>query len=559
MGILHTLRFQQRIIRKSYCVTLIRSVLLAICAVIFAGCDSDVAQDNNVMNVGSSPSARSAVHPMFQFAASVNGEWRRRFVSLVDAEHNEVARETLHFDSGSIRIYTSAAGRTVAVLPPAREIVLCDVTACDAAKAFQRLLSATLQQRLLVFRHRAEDITITLRAAPAVEQLAACHGREILPVSGDQVQYVPLCWSEAQSGYESFYFYPEISNAGDTDQRLALFYLSANGCVMGLADGGLLVPAGARVSAAAGGSSLPLNQPEYMFALGVHHLPDGVFPNFNSCAEDGVLALHTLVAALEADNDSANIVAAARLFKAVSNRVLAPAAGGATPGQPREYTIKDFDIRPYLPDDRDSALYKVLYTAHTLTGSAQRDGIGYKQHDWSKPDDEANLQEGIDCSRAIWFSFTRALLPYTAREVDEAEFHTQDYIPTVSMVSENSLLSHNFQRCDDDAPRLGDVLVYRRTDADTGHVVMVIDPEQRIAWGSHGWDGNGRTPDAVPDVGAEYQLIKYKRDWQAWDRRTMTLRACWRYNDFSQVSRVDIGNSAPQACDPELKMCAPTL
>ncbi len=526
-------------------------VLIITWALASLGCDNKSA-DEPRLHGGVEKTA--AAHPMFRFASSVAREWRKGFVALVDAERSNDARRYLHFSDGSIRIYTSPAGRTVAQLPSGHEIILCQQTVCDAKAAFNTLLSTVLQQRLLAASSETNGIVITLRAAPPVEQSAACLGREIMPAPMAKSQYVPLCWSAVQSGYESFYFYPEISNNSDAARRLALFYFSANGCVISLSDEVLEVPAGESRSAAAGGSSLPLNRAEYIFALGLH---DAELPReFNSCEAGGVASLRALVNSVEHQE---NAIAVARQFKAVSNRVLAPPENGAQPGQPREYTVKDFDIRPYLPDDRNSALYKVLYAAHTLTGSALRDGIGYAQHDWSKPSDAENLAVGIDCSRAIWYSFTRSNLPYTAAEVDETEYLTQHYIPTVSMVSQNSQLSHHFMRCDDESPRLGDVLVYRRTDADTGHVVMVIDPEQRIAWGSHGWDGNGRTPDVVPDVGAEYQLIKYKRDWQAWDRSTMTLRACWRYKAFAQVSTVDVGNSAPEECDPELTLCAPII
>lgn len=546
------------LIRQPKKVTLMQSVSrmgwlalsLASVLVLFA-CDNTKVTEPNA---GEDPEKAAASHPMFQFDSSVAQDWRHRFVALVDAERNDNARKFFHFDEGSIRVYTSSAGRTVARLPSERQIILCPHPSCDAGMALNTLLSAALQERLLALRSAENGITIALHEAPAVEQSAACLGREILSAAMDQAQYVPLCWSTEQAGYESFHFYPEIHNSSATDQQLALFYFSANGCVISLSDEGLHVPAGESRNAAAGGSSLPLNRTEYIFALDVRDAD--VPPAFDSCAENSIAPLRALVNSIENKHDT---IAAAREFKAVSNRVLTPAGNGAHPGQPREYTVKDFDIRPYLPDDRDSALYKVLYTAHTLTGSAQRDGIGYAQHDWSMPSDNANLALGIDCSRAIWYSFTRSHLPYTAAQVENADYLNQGYIPTVSMVSESAQLSHHFLRCDDDSPRLGDVLVYRRTDADTGHVVMVIDPEQRIAWGSHGWDGNGRTPDAVPDVGAEYQLIKYKRDWQAWDRRTMTLRACWRYKDFAHISEVDVGNSAPEECDPELTLCVPTI
>jgi hypothetical protein len=61
---------------------------------------------------------------------------------------------------------------------------------------------------------------------------------------------------------------------------------------------------------------------------------------------------------------------------------------------------------------------------------------------------------------------------------------------------------------------------------------MVIDPIKRIAWGSHGWDGSGKILKIEPDTGVEYQLIKFKKDWERWDRKTMFKKACWRYKQF---------------------------
>jgi hypothetical protein len=205
----------------------------------------------------------------------------------------------------------------------------------------------------------------------------------------------------------------------------------------------------------------------------------------------------------------------------------------ATPGRPankREYTINNFDIRPYLPDDTSTALYKVLRQVHRLTtSSAGRDGYAYRQHDWSLPTDEANLEKGIDCSRAIWFAFTRAGIPYNSGD---------RYLSTAMMTDNDSPMSEEFERCDNTAHfRIGDILVYRDEERENpdGHVVMVIDPDKRIAWGSHGWDGN------EGDRGVEYQLIKKKKDWERWDRRTMYRRACWRYRQFAAQAETTRG------------------
>lgn len=222
-----------------------------------------------------------------------------------------------------------------------------------------------------------------------------------------------------------------------------------------------------------------------------------------------------------------------------NSRFLRPKASETTPDK-REYTLQNFDIRPYLPDNRNSALYRLLTTADALARSSAEDGYGYQQHDWSGTSDIDNLQKGIDCSRAIWFAFTRSGLPYNA---------DNRYLSTAMMVAANSPMADQFERCDDDPElRLGDILVYRDDTRGDGHVVMVIDPDKRIAWGSHGWDGNAKELSIEPDTGVEYQLIKYKQDWERWDRKTMTRKACWRYRRLAPsgwaLLRGSIGNKA---------------
>ena len=63
---------------------------------------------------------------------------------------------------------------------------------------------------------------------------------------------------------------------------------------------------------------------------------------------------------------------------------------------------------------------------------------------------------------------------------------------------------------------------------------MVIDPEARIAWGSHAWDGEA--PGGQKDTGVEYQRIKtrkgHPRHWDAWDSKHMEREACWRHRSF---------------------------
>lgn len=215
--------------------------------------------------------------------------------------------------------------------------------------------------------------------------------------------------------------------------------------------------------------------------------------------------------------------------------------------KPREYTIASFDVRPYLPDSSTAALHQVLQKADELARLSVADGIPYKQHAWSQPSDAQNLREGIDCSRAIWYAFTRAGLPYNGSD---------GYLSTAGMVGPSSRMEDQFDACSDDL-RLGDVVVYRDAQRDTGHVVMVIDPQKRIAWGSHGWDGNVNEG-KLADTGVEYQLIKYKKDWQRWDRPGMERVACWRYRRFAAEAKLPDGQPGMKAlaevCD-SAKQC----
>jgi hypothetical protein len=202
------------------------------------------------------------------------------------------------------------------------------------------------------------------------------------------------------------------------------------------------------------------------------------------------------------------------------------------PIQAREYTIKNFDIRPYLPDDEHSALYKVLKKADWLAQASGVDGFSYKQHAWARATDAENLRLGVDCARAIWFAFTRAGLPYNRHEA---------FLNTAMMVGNGSQMAEQFDRCDNEALRIGDIVVYRDDRRGDGHVVMVIDPAKRIAWGAHGYDGNATELKVSPDTGVEYQLIKYRRDWQRWDRQTMEQKACWRYRKFREETQAGRG------------------
>lgn len=188
-----------------------------------------------------------------------------------------------------------------------------------------------------------------------------------------------------------------------------------------------------------------------------------------------------------------------------------------------------------LPDYPDSALFHVLVVADRLSSYLDEDGVPYRQHRWARGSDQENLRVGIDCSRAVWFAFTRARVPYTQDDI---------YLPTAKMLKRDSAMAEHFMPCRPDRLRLGDVLVYRGTNLQgqaVGHTVMVVDPDAHIAWGSHGWDGS-----ELQDTGVELQEVLGGRGWRAWDSRRMRLRACWRHRAFRRY-RLTVSATPPDA------------
>ncbi len=213
-----------------------------------------------------------------------------------------------------------------------------------------------------------------------------------------------------------------------------------------------------------------------------------------------------------------------------ANPAFEPQTAEVADPKSREYTIRGFDIRPYLPDDPQTPLHRLLLETQKMT----RRNYSYKQHEWPKTRiDEQNLAEGIDCTRAIWYAFRKAGLRYN---------NGDEYLATAKMTAADSRMSEMFDQCPvNEELQIGDVLVYRDENQGDGHAIVVIDPQRRIAWGSHGWDGNAAKFKVEPQTGVEYQLIKMKRDWQKWDRATMELSACWRYRPFNEARARGVG------------------
>jgi len=203
-------------------------------------------------------------------------------------------------------------------------------------------------------------------------------------------------------------------------------------------------------------------------------------------------------------------------------------------------TINNVPVSRYYPANTESALYKVLKQAQILTANVSfmgSDGVPYKQHSWNKGSDRANLKRGIDCSRAIWFAFTRAGIPYTPKN---------RYLATFQMWRENSEMKHYFRRCSIEDLRLGDMLVYRGKGK--GHTVMVLDPKKELAWGSHGWDKSRHK-----DTGVEVQKVVSRNGWRSWDKYSMKLKACWRHQYFTKQPVIPQPTSSKVGMYPETR------
>jgi hypothetical protein len=227
----------------------------------------------------------------------------------------------------------------------------------------------------------------------------------------------------------------------------------------------------------------------------------------------------------------------------------------------REYTVRDFNVEPYFPAN-DNHLRKVLehgwFLADKANASTGGDGIPYKQHPWNKgsrnatkADDAENLAVGIDCSRSIWYAFTRSGLDYTSRKYHGGYLFSAEMFDASmgscvpSMTPKKSLMHEQFESCLGDEFQTGDVLVWqgvRPTDGRcVGHTVMVIDARKFVGWGSHGWDGStDENHQRLNDTGVEYQRI-LSGEWAKWDRKQYSLKACWRHREFIKEARVPGG------------------
>ncbi len=412
----------------------------------------------------------------------------------------------------------------------------------EVRRAVENLWQHARQRALLSLQGEGgseyrDNETLQARLVEAAQQSPCSRGGWV-QAEFNQEQVVPLC--------HSWNLQVRLSPTAPTTLLIGGVILSSDGSTIGFPRGGQIIRLGPGQSHTfrdwKGTATTPLDVQDQILVFGTQETNPVRWDLLTTTAATrsaaGDLRSGTLYRALDAYlrpgmrgqtvtsevEDTTWTVSRLPLRVEANARFLAPDSPAGQPRK-REYTIHDFDLRPYLPDDPNTALYKVLQRADYLARYGGTDGVPYKQHDWSRPSDTANLALGIDCSRSIWFAFTRAGLPYNRAD---------SYLHTAIMVGDSSRMDDNFDRCDNDSRlRIGDVLVYRDENRQVGHTVMVIDPDKRIAWGSHGWDGNVREG-LESDRGVEYQLIKYKADWERWDRTDMKRKACWRYRQFSE-------------------------
>ncbi len=229
----------------------------------------------------------------------------------------------------------------------------------------------------------------------------------------------------------------------------------------------------------------------------------------------------------------------------------------------RELTLSSYDVRPLLPANTNSYMYRLLHNAERLAHMKGGDGLDYAQclpktsgsinnrsrfseerwpdgTCWSQPwdfeRDQRELMEspGIDCSTSVWWLFTRSCLGDTAlpvprRRSDEPmgryldrvrTFHTDErqcllftnedyrggYLNTAFML-EAEIMTEHWESCDQDALRTGDVLVTKTETGGGGHTYVVMDPDDFVVFGSH-----------VADLDFDRLTPEFREKWAEYER-----------------------------------------
>ncbi len=210
------------------------------------------------------------------------------------------------------------------------------------------------------------------------------------------------------------------------------------------------------------------------------------------------------------------------------------------------FAAERFDIRPYLPDDPSTGIHRLLVETHRLAKASRENGYSYASHPWRESEIEQNLRLGVDSARAVWLVFSRAGLSYNGDD---------RHIPTKDMAGRDSPMREEFESClNDNRLRPGDLLVDRDAHQGDGQVLLVIDPERGMGWGSHGLDGTAAPLPAEPHSAVQYQKIKHRPDWARFGRDGMRRAACWRHRTL--IAEYEAGLGMPgsaallEACQP---------
>jgi hypothetical protein len=481
--------------------------------------------DAVVMMVGAPHTKRLKVQLVTAGAGALSGAAATKIKALVAADPGRAATVAWADDTPDFSVYGRGASGMELRDNLGRLRVSMDYPDADklAADVVQRLGVFATTRALLSLRP-ADVGDLAHNKALEVDIVSVKHG------AVDAVNLVPACSDEAQDVPVCSYYEVLVRNTTARALKTGAVLTGADGTITTF--NSATIPPGVAARLAFPTTS---GQPSSKFRATPPFGLDDYVMVFGSTDEDirwdqlgipvGAPGAQAKVARVENPGPLAKWTVSHKNLRSVRARDMAkvPREGCQ---RPKEYTIANFDVTPYLPRDTTAPLRKVLEQADALAKHRGSDGVPYAQHDWSKPTDEANLRIGIDCSRATWFAFKKAGLPYANKDG-----HT--YLRTKDMVGKKSAMSATFDRCDDSPPRIGDLLVYRgiKKGEGVGHVVMVIDPAQHIAWGSHGWDGAARE-DAPEDRGVEYQAVGRGRAFAAWDSASMRRVACWRHKAF---------------------------
>lgn len=402
------------------------------------------------------------------------------------------------------------------------------------------------------------DPELTVRLVEAPQQSSCSRGRWKQAAPGEE-QIVPVChrWQIEAS----------LSADAPADREVGGVILGNDGTMVGFP------LKGAAVRLAPGAThrfELPVRgsvKPKGIRSLPPLGIPEHVMA-FSGPAGSQV-SFHNVSTVGQGVRSRAGTTGAWRQVSLVYRVEANPEDDPLQPVRTRELTLDGYDVRPLLPANTNSYLYRLLENAERLAHMKNNDGLDYAQclpkassgindrsrfseerwpggtcwgQAWDFARDDAQLREspGIDCSTTVWWMFTRACLgdaraPVPARRSGESatsyhrrvvKFHTEErrclllsdesyragYLNTASMLNE-ALMSKHWDRCDIDALRTGDVLVTKTESGGGGHTYVVIDPDRYVVFGSHIADLDfDRLDDEFKELWKEYEREAGDRD-----------------------------------------------